>query len=365
MRQAGLLMVALISLGSVLAPSDAPAETCVTFESDTKAVSFNVIGERMFRGVGPIRFCDAVPDKKYGIVIEGRGYETRSFKFTLKADNSIDVSGNRLNYVSRSAVLPGWGQWKLGHTDAGGWAFTLTAGSLVYLGYAAYEYVSAKDELDTIESNLMNATSVSEIEQYGDLRSAQSLAVDTQQQHLIEVGVFAGYIYVNNLVETWLWATPPKTTVDGNTVRISTPEKSNTRATFRSLFFPGLGQKYIGSATKGYLFQTAFLAAGVGVIESRLDYREAQDSYALWIAELEDAENADDIEDIRQGAEEAWDNVLRKERHRNAWYIAAGSIWLLNVLDAMFSNTLENEAPGFFETSLSGKTIRTGVNVRF
>ena len=366
MRQKCLLLVALIGgFGLVLVPTHAVSQSCVTFEADHSSASFMLLSSPLLKGLSPASFCELVPGQRYSLRVQSRGYETRSLNFKLREDGSVDVSGNRLAHVSRSLIIPGWGQWKLGEYERGGWAVGLGVGSLTYLGFVAYDYKQVSDEYDDLEALLKDADNQDDIERLAELTLAKSKEANTQRQYLIEVGAFAGYVHLTQLVESWLLSTSPSTSIDGRTVMVTTPRKSNTRAVIRSMFFPGLGQEYVGSHFKGYLYQSAFLITGIGVIESRKDTRQAGDEYDLARWDVENANGVDEIQSAQNRSQAAWNELQEKEDRRNAWYIAAGSVWLLNVIDAAFSGKLSNEDAGFFEASLVGKTVHTGINVRF
>jgi hypothetical protein len=112
------------------------------------------------------------------------------------------------------------------------------------------------------------------------------------------------------------------------------PIAQNSGAVLRSLVLPGLGQYYKDQLTKGLLFTSAAVGAGIYIFINEKARRSAMDDYEEAYARYRDATSLSELyssyDDLVLAANEAIDK--RKSRDKGL-YILAG-VWALNLIDA-------------------------------
>jgi len=104
---------------------------------------------------------------------------------------------------------------------------------------------------------------------------------------------------------------------------VSRPGPSKPQALWRSLLWPGWGQRYQGNRLKGFVLQTASLGTAAGWAVLELGTRQAHGSYL----------RSTDPEEIQ-----------REYRTYNKWYRARNfsvnlmaAVWLYNIVDVLIS----------------------------
>lgn len=102
-----------------------------------------------------------------------------------------------------------------------------------------------------------------------------------------------------------------------------------------NILFAGLGQHYMGSKTRGYIYNLAeagglvvALVAEMGRSNSRSDYLDLQEQYNSSI-------NADDISRYREAMDEAYNDMLDQEDLRNTGLMVAAGAIVVSILDAI------------------------------
>lgn len=113
-----------------------------------------------------------------------------------------------------------------------------------------------------------------------------------------------------------------------------------------NLLFAGLGQRYLGQKTRGWIYTAAeaggllvALGAEIQRSNSRQDYLKLKDNYDRAI-------NADDIARYKAEAEQAYGDMKDKEDLRNTGLLVAGSAILVSVIDALIFFPAIEAGPG-------------------
>jgi hypothetical protein len=314
-------------------------------------------------------YCDAVPGKKYLLNIYSHGYEDRTLRFSLSEDGQkLNLKANRTPYVLRSVVIPGSGLWAQGRRGRGTWVFTMNAMAAYGLVRSYVEYDDARDQAARLSTAAGLASTVPEAEKLRSDALAADLEADAQQNHFIGTAMLAGWVYAGNIAEAFLSASAPKVrSVQGTTAVVETPRVSSQRAFWRSLFVPGLGQNYLGNNFRSFLFQAGFIVGATLTIDANLDYDRADNRYKLALIGLEEAQTVPEIEEAAGQVGFASDDRRDNQTKRDVMLVITGSIWLLNVIDAAFSETpQEPKRTSFgFESSYRRSTIWTGLSLKF
>jgi len=156
---------------------------------------------------------------------------------------------------------------------------------------------------------------------------------------------------------------PPKLEyVQGTNVGLDLPSRTRAKAIFRSFFFPGLGQKYLGKSFKGFVYYGSFIAGSYLTLRARRNYEIANIGYEMAVIKLNEAQTLTDIRKARQEIDLTYENLRDKEKTRNAFYIALGTLWALNILDtATSSEASAADDRVSFDTSYHGSEIRMGL----
>jgi hypothetical protein len=364
------MRVTLLSLaGQLLFAATGLAQDCVTFHAIPESASLTVVRRPFIESsASPMHFCSMKAGEKYTLLVRAYGYETRRLRFGLSSrDQSVSLSGVRAPYLTRSLFVPGLGQYQAGYSGAlSTWTFFLAAVSVVYSVQAFKEYSDTKDTSESLRIQALLSTTQADRERLAKASFEQSVKANSLEEYFISTVALAGWIYAWNLVDTYLITKPPSTSVEGSTVTVKTPRRSNGRATFRSIFFPGMGQIYLGSEVKGTIIQIGFITAAVWAIESTKEYNFANDRYELAKLELAAASTGNELQNAERKLNQAISDRDNNTALRDAAYIALGSVWLLNVIDAAFADgaTPSSRQIGL-ETSYRNSVLRTGIRYRF
>jgi len=339
----------------------------VVFEAKPASAGLTVHGSAIWSSASPMLYCNVLPGEKYFLDVSLAGYEDRRMKFSLGSDGkSLSLKGNRTPFVTRSIVVPGSGLYATGRHTRGLWTFTLNILALANVIDTYVEYDDARDLSTRLKRSALLAPTIPEQEQLladAAVASARASALDN---HFTRTLIFSGWLYASNIVETFLVVSPPTIrSVEESTVVIETPKKSNKRAALRSAFYPGMGQFYMGSDLKGTFFEAGFIAAGLVALDGWKEYDLATNARELALAELEAAQSPSEIAEALDNVALASDKRQDEETRRNVWLAITGSIWLLNIIDASFSDIPAHVDPIRLETSYANSTLWTGLRVSF
>ncbi len=363
---AALLLLAAALLG---VPTTGLAEECATFHAIPDNASITVRASIVMSSGSPMKYCSAVPGREYLLNLYAHGYEDRTLRFSLSPDGgTLKLKGNKTPYVLRSVVIPGSGLWAKGHRGRGAWLFTLNVVAGWGLIRSYVDYDDARDQATRLVTAANLAPTVPEREALRKQAIEADLEADAQQNRFGLTAALAGWVYAGNIVEAFLIAMPPSVrSVQGTTAVVETPKKSSKRAFWRSLFFPGVGQNYLGHNFRSFLFQAGFIASAAYAIDFNLDYDRADYRYKLALVDVKEAQTVPEQETALAALGVASDDRRDNETRRDVMLIIMGSVWLLNVIDAAFSGTpAEPKRMSFgLQTSYRRSTLWTGMSLTF
>ncbi len=110
--------------------------------------------------------------------------------------------------------------------------------------------------------------------------------------------------------------------------------KTRTKALFRSLIFPGWGQKYNNQSTKSTLFSIATIGSAVGYVLIKSDYDDKLDIYNQRKSLFNQADQWSDLAGLEASMWEAQKEANDAEDKLNVVMIAVAGVYIYNILDA-------------------------------
>ena len=116
----------------------------------------------------------------------------------------------------------------------------------------------------------------------------------------------------------------------------SLEKKTRGFALTRSVFVPGWGQGYQGKEIRAWLYGLSFFGTLGGGLYFTKEYNDAVIDYNEARNQYEQAADVEDIEKFRTEMTAQYDNINELEKKRNNLYIAAGAVWLWNIIDVLF-----------------------------
>ena len=114
----------------------------------------------------------------------------------------------------------------------------------------------------------------------------------------------------------------------------------NTRTNFgavtRSLVMPGWGQLYQEKNTRALFYQYSFLLSLGSSVWSTQNYNKSIKKYENIRFQYLNTFDESEINMLRKKMDQAYDDILAKEKIRNIFYATAAAIWFINIMDALF-----------------------------
>lgn len=367
MRSWVRLLYAVIA-ASLLGPAAVPAQDCVRVEATPEKSTLTVRHSVAVSSTAPAEFCELEPGLDYLLSVSRPNCEKRWLKFSFaNYGESADFGGIRLSRVGRSLVFPGWGQYNLGYSERAVSAFMFLGLSAFKVTQAYRDHGEAEERYDFFRNLARESSEQAVIERADALASKAAKDANQLREHAWLTAALSGWLYAGNLFETFLLSSPPKASrIEGTDFSVEIPRRSRARAAFRSMLFPGLGQKYNGSFGKGLLFQTSFIFLAYFTLDAKMHYDLATVDYQLAFDRYQAAVSAPEIEAARAEAKKKFEAKDAREEEMYAFAISAGTIWFLNVLDAIvFGGTAEEQERFEFDTSYESATVRTGLRFNF
>ena len=364
---AGLAVLAIVWLRPSLGLAQ---NNCVKFITVPPYASINLAGSKGLSAASPASFCTLNPDETYKMSIRSAGYELRYGK--LRWDSSAGrakFGSYQYSHTLYSAIVPGSGQIAIGHGWAGLWSLTLNTIAIVDLVNTYQDWDNAYQASETLSALAAAAPTVGLKEQLNLQALGAAQQANTELDHFYDMAAVTLWIYTWNLVETAIWTAAPSIKAsdagDGS-YQVKTPRISKSRALLQSLIYPGMGQRYLGRTTTGYLFQVAFLTGLVITTRQRKDYWEAEDDYEFALAELEMANTVDEIDEAWDNVNSAWDELQSKDKYLTEAYVYLGTVYGLNLLSVLLSTNRETQPKNpDFQTSYRNGRIEMGWAFRF
>ncbi len=286
---------------------------------------------------------------RYALLVSSPGYETARGAVTLRARDGVlrlgsAEGGFRREGVLRSLLLPGYGQLREGRRFQGLlWGFGSAAAAMTALLYE-FEFQKVRD--DYLESSaLLLRGSPSDEGYIGLMDNTFRLEANTNARRrdrdfaLGAIGLYWGL----GLIDAALFHgdLDLREGSDGS-VQVSLVRKSRNRALFRSVFYPGLGQSYLGSGGRAFLYAAGASVAGAVATLAHLQYKESLDRIdtigreqsALLPGGVEEAEAYNSLVAERESLERRSEDD--KDRRDLAAAITAG-FWLGSLIDVLLS----------------------------
>jgi hypothetical protein len=333
------------ALWAILAVSAVPAaaQPCLKVDCEPKPSTITVRSQFVMSQTAPGDFCNLQPGRQ-----------------------PADFSSIWPGMVGRSAILPGWGQKSMGQGSRSleTWVLLITDGFKVWQVYQDYSHT--KNQYD----NMKALTEASETQQEAEDRAmlTNKLAEDTNayRESLILTAAVGGWIYLHNVVETYLLSAAPKVTrAEGSDFKVTTPKKSASRAALRSLFFPGLGQRYAGHGGRGFLFRSGVFVLALFTIDAKLRYDLAVADKNYTVTQFNDAQSVSEREAMIPEMLTRQKSVEDRKDRTIAFAVATGCLWLANVFEAWGSGGGETGYTDRFETSMTYRNSTFYQEVRF
>lgn len=355
--------------GAMAVAAPARAQRCVKIEADPRLSTVTVKNGYMMSQATPASFCTLQPGLTYRLSVFRPGFETRHLSFSIPGhDQPAEFSGIWLGMVGRSIVLPGWGQTALGQPSRAleTWALLIADGFKVWQTYD--DYTGAKSQYD----NLKALTQASQTQQQAEERAllTNKLADDTNayRESLILTAAVGGWVYLHNVVESYLISAAPKATrTEASDFKLSIPKKSAGRAALRSLFFPGLGQRYAGHGGRAILFRTGVFVLALFTVDAKLRYDLAVADRNYLVTQFNNAASVPERESMLPEMVLRQESVETRKDRAIAFAAATGCLWLANVFEAWGSGGGGPEGPDRFETTMTyrNSTLYQEVRLNF
>ncbi len=362
-----ILLLTAIILSVMSVPAFAQ-EQCLVFETNPAPATVSLRYSIGMSAPSPATFCTLVPGQQYFLIVSRRGFEARGIKMKLDAiGEEPKFKGFRLRMVGRSMILPGWGQgtMRVKHRIMENVVFLSIAGLRTYQAYLDYREVT--DQYEFYEALAKGTQDQEKIQQFAQPMQKAAMDSNALRENTWLTAATAAWLYTENLVESFLLAQPPKITQTsdfGYTVKI--PRQSRTRAALRSMFFPGLGQKYRGKTGKGVVFKTAFYTLVWFTLDRKRMYDQARINYELSVDRLYDATSVQERNRILVESAVLYDGMETKEDMMYLWALGTGAVWFVNVLDAIVSGgSSESESRVQFSSAFAKTHSRIGLSVSF
>lgn len=353
------------TLAVLLPPLSARADECVRIDTTPKFSTLSLRGDNISTTEAPGLYCTLEPDRTYRLSVSYPNHETRYLKLGFKRlGEPPRLSGVRLSHLARSVILPGWGQADLGYKPRAVMAFSSVAFAAVKFSQSYRHYKNERDLHDYYLTLIDGGNTDAETARRAD-QSAENL--DAQEEHMIATAAAGGYLYLWNLVESVLLATPPgKRTTGEGAVVLEIPQRSKARAAIRSMFFPGLGQKYYGSESRGVLYQILFMTGVYGTLDAKVRYDLRDITYRSDLDYAEANPGDVDAQELAKISRESLDDARQRLK---IWGAATAGMWALAVIDAIARGDSGGSRvkPGRLEmtSGYQGGVMRTGLSVRF
>lgn len=118
-------------------------------------------------------------------------------------------------------------------------------------------------------------------------------------------------------------------------VNIDLSKKTRLKATARSLFIPGWGQHYSGSAFRGALLTTAALASGAAIYLADHQYQKKRSEYDIASAEYNNAVTFEEKQRLRAIRDARQSDAYQAETDRRTAFIVGAAVWGYNIIDAI------------------------------
>jgi hypothetical protein len=362
-----LFIITAIVVTAVGTVAPAGAQRCVKIDSDPPQSTITMKNGSLVSQTTPANYCDLQPGYDYKLTVFRQGFEKRFLKFSFSDyGEAPDLSSLWPGMVGRSAILPGWGQQAMGELPRTleTWALLIPEGFKLWQAYD--DYTNSKSWYD----NIKVLVAVSETQQELEERTMQAykLAQDTNayRDNLIFTAGLGGWIYLHNVVESYLLsASAGVERLDSPDFKVRTPRKSAARAVLRSLFFPGLGQRYAGHGGRGFVFRAGVYVLALFTLDAKLRYDLAVVDRDVATMRYNEAGSVPEREALLPEVLRQQESVEKRKDSLTAFVVATGCLWLANVFEAWGSGGGGPRHSDRFEMSTTYRNSTLYQEIRF
>jgi len=341
---------------------------CVRIEAEPPGATIVLRHQAGVSASAPASFCALEPGREYKLTVMRPDFEVRTLKFSFpEYGKPTQFSGIRIGTLVQSMVLPGWGQKSLGESARTFETIAvLTAGGFK-IAQAYSDYDAARDKREALAQAVIDADTEEMLEALSAEAERTGKVANAHRDNTLRTVALTGYEYLQNLVETFLLAAPPKAErLEGSNFKVTTPGKSRSRAAVQSMFFPGMGQRYVGNGGRGFLFRAGFMVVALYWIDAMFQYDIAKIDYDLAYQEFQSATSVEEREAARVVANAQHEIVADREHDAYEFAVAAGALWLAGVIDAVATGGTGNETGRVeFDSSYRAGMVRAGLRVTF
>ena len=346
-RRAFCIGAALMAALPILLLTDSVSADLVV-RSQPPGALVEFAGPSTLRGFAPFPLRQEYSGR-YSVLVSSPGYETARGAVTLRARDGVlrlasVESGLRREGVLRSLLLPGYGQMKEGRRFEGLlWGFGSATAALTTL-FWEFEFQKVRDDYQE-SSALLLRSSPSDEGYIGLLDNTFRLEANVSARRrdrdfaLGAIGLYWGL----GLIDAALFhgELDLREGSDGS-VQVTLTRRTRDRALLRSVFYPGLGQSYLGNGGRAFLYAAGASVAGAVATMSHLRYKESLDRIdtigreqtALLPGGPDEAEAYNRLVAERESLQRRSEDD--KDRRDWAGVIAAG-FWLGSLLDVLLS----------------------------
>ena len=354
---AALAAAVLIVMSAAGARCERADSLCFHFASPTKGMHLELTSGYGISGTPPFTTCDLLAAAKYRMKVHGFGLEERIGTFSIDGAGRGRMGGIRVGTMTRNAVVPGWGSFFAGRRAVGMIDGMSLAATLYTLYVEDHEFKHLRNRVYVWDEKLERADMLSDKQYFESAREEAKLEANVQNKHRKRLAVLAVALYAHQLVDPFLSDAPPRSTVEagGKVITLETPPTNKAKAFFYSLIRPGRGQFYQKKTTRGVLFSTLTLAAGLLALDYHNEYDAEANRYDRLIDLFEGTEDVDEKRQLGDAAIDQWNQVEDSRRNRNTAYIVCAGLWGWSLIDALIFPEGDSSYSSYaFELGLDG-----------
>lgn len=165
-----------------------------TVNSNPSGAEVLLKGDLIISGVSPVSFTQGIQGQ-YRVLVRKYGYETYKSSVYLQPEKQMNLSvqlkpKTRFKALSRSFLIPGWGQYYSEQKFKGGCFFTLTVGAVAAFFIADADYDNKILHYENTLDRYQRATLYDEKRNlFQELSTARKDAYDAENFRRITIGV--------------------------------------------------------------------------------------------------------------------------------------------------------------------------------
>ena len=305
-------------------------------DSQPHAIYLRIDGPAKIAGVTPFDVQEW-PRGDYRLTVDWVGFAATRAR--VRSDGAQGLALRRAAGPMALIAYPGYVQFHGGEADRGVVLFAAGTTGGIGLAYAFGDAGNADDDLTQAQRAYDDAVSIDEVtESRLDLESAAERQDDEQQMLTLWAG-YVATVWVGSALEAWLFTPPPRLQTTAGGYVVALPRASASQAAWRSILFPGSGQRYLGRRHMANVFATGFWGFAAGALFSQDWYLEAARQQSDAQRRYDAAETEADVDHWSQALQSAADETARRDAWRWSFAAASGAFYVWNVVDAMLAGS--------------------------